>query len=112
MNFLLGLANPRIDQWAHVGGAVTGAAMAYCFGPRLYLSETPSGGRVIIDRPLLRTPQALEQLPSSVQNKWQQLSYKVLPGLNAADSKPWQRSKISKFRRGAPNRSIKPGPVD
>ena len=27
-NFMLGLFNPQIDQWAHVGGAVAGGVVA------------------------------------------------------------------------------------
>ena len=33
-NVVLGMMNPMIDNWAHLGGAMGGAAMAYYFGPK------------------------------------------------------------------------------
>jgi rhomboid protease GluP len=32
VNLLLGLINPVIDNWGHMGGAIGGAFMAYYFG--------------------------------------------------------------------------------
>lgn len=115
-NILLGLVNPQIDQWAHVGGALAGGAMAYFFGPRLYLAELPIG-RVMIDRPILRAPESLEQVPQQIGQAWQRISEgvekqvnRILPGTSG---NPWRPPKTNmRQRRQVPNRSIKPGIVD
>jgi hypothetical protein len=37
MNLVLGLTNPMIDNWGHIGGFVGGVAMSYLIGPKLYV---------------------------------------------------------------------------
>jgi len=118
-NLLLGLVNPQIDQWAHVGGALAGAGMAYLFGPRLYLVdlEPSSGyrGRLVVDRPVLRVPRSVEAVPQAVGQTWQRLEHRVSRVMFPSGNKPWQTSRPRQnyhLRRQAPNRSIKPGKVD
>ena len=113
-NLMLGLFNPQIDQWAHVGGAVAGGVMAYLFGPRLYLVETEYG-RIIADRPVLRAPRSLEAVPAAVGQTWQSVERRVNRMLFPGNTKPWHSSGQRRnyhMRRQAPNRSIKPGDVD
>jgi hypothetical protein len=74
MNLLLGMTNPMIDNWGHIGGFVGGVGMSYLFGPKLYVARVPAGddsldaggfgvGKVIIDRPTVavRLPEVLEE---------------------------------------------------
>jgi hypothetical protein len=127
-NAMLGFFVPQIDQWGHLGGALGGGLMAYAFGPRLYLTEIPTGSdddmsrpqRVVIDRPIVRTPEYLETSVKKLDRSMQRIAgffdthilRRVMP---SGGDQPWQvtpgRSK-SFLPRQAPNRSIKPGPVD
>jgi len=50
LNLVMGLMNPMIDNWGHLGGLVGGGAAAYYFGPRLHLMNIPEGGRLLVDR--------------------------------------------------------------
>jgi membrane associated rhomboid family serine protease len=70
MNLLLGLTNPMIDNWGHIGGFIGGVGMAYLIGPKLYVAKIPLSeegsfgvGRVLIDRPtvMFRTPDVLDE---------------------------------------------------
>jgi membrane associated rhomboid family serine protease len=110
MNLLLGLANPQIDQWAHAGGAVAGAIMAYAIGPNLFQAQNPITGRnEVIDRPLFRAPPAIESLPSKCIQGVGIVTDKIfgwIPRRIGTGNKPWQRSR--NIRRDAPNRSVKP----
>ena len=73
MNLLLGMTNPMIDNWGHIGGFIGGVGMSFLFGPKLYVARVPAGqdslnaggfgvGKVVIDRPTvsLAPPQVLE----------------------------------------------------
>lgn len=114
-NVFLGLMNPVIDNWAHLGGAVGGAAMAYYFGPRLYLSELPNGGRVIVDRPLFRMPRNLEMIPENFGKQLHRISHRMrVEGVKSEmPQRPWQRRRREqRMRQNAPTRSVKPGKVD
>lgn len=81
LNILLGLTNPMIDNWGHLGGFIGGVGMSYLIGPKLYIARVPSplllgdnynnndneiasssmllsslgisSGRIVIDRPML-----------------------------------------------------------
>lgn len=112
-NVALGLFNPVIDNWAHLGGALGGAAMAYWFGPRLYVSEAPlGGGRILIDRPMIRLPRYIESMPEQVGKGWQRLARRMRVERYLADlpDTPW-RSKNRPHRpphRTQPGGSIKP----
>jgi uridine nucleosidase len=44
LNLLLGMTNPMIDNWGHIGGFVGGVGMAYLIGPKLYVARIPIGG--------------------------------------------------------------------
>ncbi|KAL7540317.1 hypothetical protein ACHAWF_006647 [Thalassiosira exigua] len=72
-NLLLGMTNPMIDNWGHVGGFIGGVGMAYLIGPKLYVARVPLGddrlgaggfgaGKVVIDRPTItfKTPDAVD----------------------------------------------------
>jgi len=74
MNLLLGMTNPMIDNWGHIGGFVGGVGMSYLFGPKLYVVRVPARGdsldvrgvgmgKVVIDRPTIafRLPLVLEE---------------------------------------------------
>lgn len=119
-NLLFGLFVPSIDQWAHLGGAVAGAGMAYFFGPRLYLVDVPNGsGSILVDKPIVRAPVYVEKVPEVVGKIWQRLSGAVDRQLSRVffptGSKPWQFDTDRRnyhMRRNTPNRSIKPGDVD
>lgn len=110
-NVALGMMNPMIDNWAHLGGALGGGAMAYYFGPRLYLSDLPNGGRILIDRPIVRLPRSIESIPERIGKSFRRVTtrmqverYKL-----GMPEKPWRPRQ--RFRP-APNRSIKPGKVE
>jgi membrane associated rhomboid family serine protease len=128
-NILLGMVLPQIDQWGHLGGLVGGGLMGYLYGPRLYMSEIPVVGdneemkspqRIVIDRPILRTPEYLETIPKSIDRLFHRvegcIDTHVLNRLLPSEGRPWQlnphvRSNFY-LRQRAPNRSIKPGVVD
>jgi len=63
VNLVLGLSNPVVDNWGHLGGALGGAVMAYTFGPRLFVMsnagspyEWDGGRRKIVDKPVVSVP--------------------------------------------------------
>jgi membrane associated rhomboid family serine protease len=117
MNLFLGLINPVIDNWGHLGGAIGGAAMAYYFGPRLFLTELPNeGGRIVVDKPVYRLPRVYEAIPERLCKVARRMTGWIPMVRYKAEStpKPWQKqggSRPSQRRRdprSAPNRSIKP----
>jgi hypothetical protein len=117
MNLFLGLINPVIDNWGHLGGAIGGAVMAYYFGPRLFLTELPNeGGRIVVDKPVYRLPRVYEAIPERLCNLARRMTAWIPMVRYKAEStrKPWQKqggSRPSQRRRdprSAPNRSIKP----
>lgn len=113
LNILLGFLNPVIDNWGHLGGALGGAAMAYYFGPRLYLADLPNGGRTIVDRPLYRLPRAVEAFPERVANRFRRITRRMQVERFKADlpPKPWRQQRggpPGHQKRSTPNRSIKP----
>lgn len=114
LNVGLGMINPVIDNWAHIGGAVGGAAMAYFIGPRLYLTDVPHGGRLVVDRPILRLPRHIESIPETIGDKWQRIMRRmhVIRYQKDLKDQPWRAAPNQQPKRDAPNRSIKPGPVD
>ena len=69
LNVGLGLISPMIDNWAHLGGAIGGFAMAYYTGPRLYMVDTPERGRLVVDRPILRLPRNIESMSETNGNE-------------------------------------------
>jgi len=72
-NLLLGMTNPMIDNWGHIGGFIGGVGMSWLIGPKLYVAQIPIGsssddvafgaGKVVIDRPFLtfRTPYFVDE---------------------------------------------------
>jgi membrane associated rhomboid family serine protease len=119
LNIVLGAMNPMVDNWGHLGGAVGGAAMAYYFGPRLYLAELPlDGGRTVVDYPVVRLPRWIESIPETISNKMLRITRRMQVWRYRHDlpAKPWRPKGgggsdgyIPPHRRqSAPNRSIKP----
>lgn len=115
INLVLGAMNPMVDNWGHLGGAIGGAAMAYYFGPRLYLAELPDGGRTVVDRPILRMPRYIEAMPERISNGLTRLTRRlqIWRFKSVLPDKPWRPkgswNKVNYQRRAnAPNRSIKP----
>jgi membrane associated rhomboid family serine protease len=113
MNLLLGLVNPVIDNWGHLGGAIGGAACAYYFGPRLFLSELPEGERIVVDKPVYRLPRCYEAIPERVGNQLRRMTRRMRVERYKSEltPKPWRQSPSQQQRqnpRSAPNRSIKP----
>jgi hypothetical protein len=113
INIFMGAINPMVDNWGHLGGAIGGAAMAYYFGPRLYLAELPNGGRTIIDRPILRLPRSIEALPERTGNTFTRMIRRMQVWRYKSDlpTKPWRPKETgpsNQPRMNAPNRSIKP----
>jgi hypothetical protein len=99
-----------------LGGAIGGAAMAYYFGPRLYLADLPEGGRIVVDKPIMRLPRYIESIPETVSTRIQKITrrmqvWRYRAGLSA---KPWRATQPSgghsDFRRrmNTPTKSIKP----
>lgn len=78
VNLALGFFQTSIDQWAHLGGAIGGAVMAFFVGPRLYYTRTPKGKVAVVDKPFWRVPAAAETIPAKVSHKLKQLVSKVL----------------------------------
>lgn len=111
INIMLGVFSPNIDNWGHLGGFIGGAAMAYLFGPRLYLSDLPNGDRILVDKPMVRLPRSIEALPERVGKRYQRITRRMQVNLFKSEmsEKPWRRKQNSfQRRRDAPNRSIKP----
>jgi membrane associated rhomboid family serine protease len=119
MNVMMGLVNPRIDQWAHVGGAIAGGALAYFIGPRLYMTEKPSTDgtfrQMVVDIPVFRAPEYIERIPSIIGVQVDKISSaiglqadRILPG--GASTKPWQDKTFRDQYRpsNGPIRSIRP----
>ena len=108
------------DNWGHIGGAIGGAAMAWYFGPRLYLAPLPisdtSVTQIIVDKPYARLPPSIESIPTRIGNGVGRLTRRIKTWGYIADlpDKPWrtkqQRQSIDyrKRRQMTPNRSIKP----
>jgi uridine nucleosidase len=61
VNALFGMMSRRIDNWAHLGGFLTGAFVAAAFGPNLIVLNAGShavsegGRRRVVNRPVLQT---------------------------------------------------------
>jgi membrane associated rhomboid family serine protease len=120
VNVAYGLVNPVIDNWAHLGGALAGAGMAYYFGPRLYLSEDPSLAeeagtaryRFLVDRPVLRLPRSIESIPEKIGRRLERIARRMRVERYRADTPdtPWRRRQQhqQQWRPPGPNRSIKP----
>lgn len=77
MNVILGSMSPMVDNWSHLGGALGGAACAYVFGPRLMVGETPTGARTIVDKPIMRLPNVLEQMPERVGERMRMMKRRM-----------------------------------
>ena len=114
-NIAYGFINPMIDNWGHIGGAIGGAAMAYNFGPKLFVMAFPDGRRIVVDKPNIRLPKQIQKIGNSFRRKlndhggksWgQQTHYQSKDPL---PSKPWGQSSSSSsrlYRSGTPTRDI------
>ena len=94
MNILFGMASPSIDNWAHIGGMLGGVGFATTFGPKLYLMGMPSGGRIIVDKPAVRLPPAIEQIPSKVMKRLKRgrRRMQVQRYQSELSAKPWRKT--------------------
>jgi membrane associated rhomboid family serine protease len=115
INLVIGAMNPVVDNWGHLGGAIGGAAMAYYFGPRLYLADLPEGGRIVVDKPIMRLPRSIESIPEKVSARIQRITRRMQVWRFRSDlaSKPWRPTQPggpSDFQRRmtTPSKSIKP----
>ena len=86
MNLLLGMTNPMIDNWGHIGGFIGGVGMAYLIGPKLYVAKIPLSeggsvgvGKVLIDRPFImfRTPDFIDDCLISMDDNVKQMGRKI-----------------------------------
>jgi hypothetical protein len=115
INIVIGAMNPVVDNWGHLGGAIGGAAMAYYFGPRLYLADLPEGGRVMVDKPIMRLPRSIESIPENVSTRMHRITRRMQVWRYRADlpARPWRPKKSrgqshSERRMTTPSKSIKP----
>eukprot|EP00551_Chaetoceros_affinis_P010257 CAMPEP_0203677934 /NCGR_PEP_ID=MMETSP0090-20130426/30054_1 /ASSEMBLY_ACC=CAM_ASM_001088 /TAXON_ID=426623 /ORGANISM="Chaetoceros affinis, Strain CCMP159" /LENGTH=398 /DNA_ID=CAMNT_0050544981 /DNA_START=38 /DNA_END=1234 /DNA_ORIENTATION=- len=108
MNVLFGLSSPRIDNWAHIGGALGGATMAAAFGPKLSLLGLPNGGSIIVDKPSVRLPPSIESIPTNISKRFRRakLRMQVDRYVSELTAKPWRknRGRQKRFR-------MKKGPI-
>ena len=108
MNILFGMASPAIDNWAHIGGGIGGLAMATTFGPKLYLLGLPSGGRILVDKPAVRLPPSIEQIPGKVGKRLRRSRRRMQMNRYQSELKatPWRRN-----RRRPPPRKLDRKPM-
>lgn len=112
MNVIFGMASPSIDNWAHIGGAVGGSLFAASFGPKLYLMSLPNGGRIIVDKPVIRLPRSVETIPSKIRKRFGRAKRRMVINRYQSDlsSKPWRKPKYNsrpfRGRNSRPRRSI------
>lgn len=114
INLVMGAVSPMIDQWGHVGGFLGGIAMATAFGPRLYMVGLPNGESALVDKPLLRLPRPIESIPEQIGTRWEKMKRRMQVHHFMSDlpAKPWRVNRPQQYRRQiAPNRSIRPLPV-
>lgn len=55
LNIFLGLTNPMIDNWGHVGGFVGGLTLGWIWCPFYQIESLPDGSRRVVDRTSLRS---------------------------------------------------------
>ena len=112
VNLLFGAMSPMIDNWAHLGGLIGGAAFATLFGPRLVAVKLPNGRQTIIDKPILKLPRYIESIPEKVANRFTKMKRRMQVNFHISElpDKPWRRKPNSNNveRQGFQNRSIKP----
>lgn len=111
MNVLLGTMSPMVDNWSHFGGALSGAGCAYLFGPRLMVGDTPTGARTIVDKPILRLPKVLEEMPDTMGERLRTMKRRMQVESFKSDlpDKPWRKRKIDyRQRRNVPDKSVRP----
>ena len=108
LNVLIGLRNPVIDNWAHLGGLLGGAGMVFYFGPRLYVSESAFYGRLLIDRPIVRLPRSIESIPENLSNGFQRITRRMQVERFKADmpERPWRQNRA--MPGNVPNKSVRP----
>jgi hypothetical protein len=82
-------------------------------GPRLFLTEFPSGGRIIVDKPVYRLPRVYEAIPERLSKLTRRMTRRMRVDRYKSElaPKPWRQgggSPPRPDRRSAPTRSIKP----
>jgi len=120
INLVMGAVNPMVDNWGHIGGAIGGAAMAWYFGPRLYIAELPIPDvgiqKVIVDKPIVRLHPSVESIPTKISKRVGRITrrMKIWGYVANLPDKPWRtkekRDNIDYRQRQqtAPKQSIKP----
>lgn len=95
MNVIFGMMMPSIDNWAHIGGAIGGVAMATTFGPKLSFMGLPSGGRIIVDKPSVRFPSSIESIPGNISKRLRKgkRRMQVQRYQSELPARPWRRDK-------------------
>mmetsp|Transcript_10373 Transcript_10373/g.19402 ORF Transcript_10373/g.19402 Transcript_10373/m.19402 type:complete len:465 (-) Transcript_10373:5488-6882(-) len=98
MNVLFGMMSPSIDNWAHIGGGIGGVAMATTFGPKLYYMMLPSGGRIVVDKPAVRLPPAIESIPGKIGKRLRRIKRRMQVERYQSElpAKPWRRRRMNK----------------
>jgi hypothetical protein len=89
--------------------------MAYYFGPRLYLADLPEGGRIVVDKPIMRLPRSIESIPGKVSTRIQRITRRMQVWRFRSDlaAKPWRPTQPGgpsdfRQRKSTPSKSIKP----
>ena len=116
----ISFVNKNRDNWGHIGGAIGGAAMAWYFGPRLYIAELPIPDvgiqKVIVDKPIVRLHPSVESIPTKISKRVGRITrrMKIWGYVANLPDKPWRtkekRDNIDYRQRQqtAPKQSIKP----
>ena len=86
INLVLGMTNPVIDNWGHIGGFIGGVGMSWLIGPKLYVARVPldsdgefQAGRIVVDRPTLslRMPDFVNDSMDSANINLRQLGARI-----------------------------------
>ena len=83
--------------------------MAITFGPKLFVMGIPGGGSIIVDRPAVRLPSVIEELPEMLQKKFRQGRVRMQVDRFQSDlpAKPWRRNRRTR-RRYPTKKKLKP----
>ena len=84
--------------------------MAIVFGPKLSVLGLPGGGRIIVDKPIIRLPAGIESLPGSMSKRFRRarLRMQVDRYVSELSAKPWRRRQGRRPRRPIRRTNNKP----
>ena len=82
--------------------------MAITFGPKLSVLRIPGGGSILVDKPAVRLPSAIEELPETLKNKFRKGRVRMQVDRFQSDLpvKPWRRNRGG--RRYPTKKDLKP----